>query len=221
MSEIISATVVEVRPMLLGDIAQVAELHSTIFPDYFLTHLGVACLDRFYLAFIDQAGAYAQVASFNQKIVGFVVGVSDSSSLFGRFYQHNFLFLALTVGRRIFLDTQLRQAIFQRLPHINYAVRSLFYKVVGKSSVGRMKSPSQVSARLLSIGILSEYRGKGIADKLTHHFFKQLQEDGISIVGLSVQTGNVRAISFYEKTGWSREEVTEAGIYFSRSTHID
>lgn len=46
----------EIRPLQQKDVAQVASLHALVFPDYFLTHMGIPFLKRFYGQFVEYPG---------------------------------------------------------------------------------------------------------------------------------------------------------------------
>lgn len=206
---------IEVRAMNLSDVAGVAEVHQKAFPNYFLTKLGLDVLQAFYSEFIIQSVGFASVALEQGKPIGFVVGTISSSELYDRFYKKNFLLVARNVVRCLITDSFIRQHFRSRLLHVQKAIMA---KLMRTQKSTTKSGPSRVQARLLSIGITSEARGTGSAEKMTKHFLQQLQKASIKEVGLSVFRDNIRAISFYEKTGWKRELEMENAVYFSRST---
>lgn len=210
---------VSIRDLTKDDLKELAQVHLTVFPGYFLAQLGENWLQKFYEQFTNEPDSYGLVALNKGKIIGFVVGTTDSSSLFGRFYQRNALRLGLTILRQMIFDKAFRQNLLGRIVHIRYALFSLLNKLFGRTSVGTMRTVSKVSARLLSIGVLPEFRGQNVSDLLVNSFCQNLHNHGIELVGLSVLSNNPRAISFYEKTGWRREAVTDNAIYYVRSTH--
>lgn len=61
---------------------------------------------------------------------------------------------------------------------------------------------TQGRADLLSIGVLPETRGTGVAGKLIEAFREVGLERGLAYLGLTVQSDNTRAIAFYKKHGW-------------------
>ena len=208
---------VEVRAMATNDLVEVASLHRLIFSDYFLTHMGQSFLKYFYREFIDQPGSYAFVAIYNNRIIGCIAGTTNSAIHYNRFYRRNFSTLALIAAKRFLLDSYIRNNSLVRLSHIKVALHSLFSRVFGQPVISTGGASSNIDARLLSIGVASELRRKGVANKLVDRFCKQLLQDGIELVGLSVKSNNDRAITFYEKTGWQRELITETAVYFRRS----
>jgi len=203
--------------MYATDVSKVAYVHSQIFVDYFLTHLGQRFLECFYQQFVERSGNYGLVASYDEKIVGFVVGTTDSAELYRHFYRQNFVSLALILIGRFSADSFVRRSIMSRMVHMRLALQSLVHRSQPRSTkeVSSTNS-SAASSRLLSIGVLPEVQGYGIADKLAQHFCERLYLDNVSLVGLSVRMNNDRAIAFYEKTGWKRERVSETTIYFIR-----
>ncbi len=58
------------------------------------------------------------------------------------------------------------------------------------------------SARILMIGVSSQYRRKGIGSKLIEELLKEFIERNIAYVELEVSTDNKTAISFYHKHGF-------------------
>ena len=57
-------------------------------------------------------------------------------------------------------------------------------------------------AGLVVIGVLPEYRGKGVFHLLMQEFERQAGVRGIQQLYLSVRKNNVRAIHAYKKEGW-------------------
>ncbi len=67
-------------------------------------------------------------------------------------------------------------------------------------------------AELYRIAVLSEYRRKGIADKLMMDFLEKCNERGGEKVFLEVRSLNAPAIALYEKYGFERISVRK-GYY--------
>lgn len=54
----------------------------------------------------------------------------------------------------------------------------------------------------MSICILPEFRGNGMAQELINEYHNILRANGRKVCLLSVETGNGRAIKFYERNGY-------------------
>jgi ribosomal-protein-alanine N-acetyltransferase len=55
---------------------------------------------------------------------------------------------------------------------------------------------------ICNIGVLPEYRCRGIARSLMERLFEICKTRGITTIHLEVRTGNTKAIDLYEKTGF-------------------
>lgn len=211
----------EIRPILVSDVKQIASLHTKVFPDYFMTLMGQRFLELFYKQFVNQQRNYGFVAVYDTSIIGYIVGTTDSYSLYRNFYYNNFAMLALITFKG-FMDSRLRRNIMSRTYHIRMAIKSLFCRKQKPNKTNYEINSSNCVARLLSIAVESQYRGSlyGIADQLVETFCKRLCQDGVDRVGLGVFTDNLPAIAFYNKNGWTQERITEGVIYFNRSTSM-
>lgn len=183
---------VVVDPLATADLRQVAELHRTGFPGYFLSQLGSDFIREYYSEFIDADDACAFVARRNGEVVGFVAGCRDRTAYMRRLYRHRFFDVAKIVAVRAVESPELLPAIWRRLPLVRRAVGSRGHR-------------SSVPARLLSIAVAPEHRGGGVADALVEAFSARMAGSGVDLVGLSVNTTNERAMAFYQKTGWTIE----------------
>ena len=96
--------IIQVRPILLTDITNIAILHVQSFPDYFLSHLGQSFLERYYREFVDSQNSYGFVAEDGTELVGLVVGVTHGDVFYKRFYKRNFFALLLIVGKRLLVE---------------------------------------------------------------------------------------------------------------------
>lgn len=109
--------------MAHADVAVIAELHRRIFPDYFLSHTGLAFLRSFYQEFVDHEGNYSMVASSDGTLVGFVAGTRDANEFYRRFYRQRFLLLFLLLAVRFVVDPYIRRALLSRLTHVDSTLR--------------------------------------------------------------------------------------------------
>jgi ribosomal protein S18 acetylase RimI-like enzyme len=207
-----------VRRMRLDDVAGAALLHRIAFPDYFLTHMGLGFLERFYSEFVDRSMNYGFVAICDEKVIGSVVGTVDSGTLFSQFYRRHFLSLALVLAGRVIVDPYIRRNLVSRMAHVRQALSSRFARRRRTSPAIDPPAENQVPARLLSIGVHPEKRGSGLAEQLVDRYCEALWQDGQERVGLSVRSENLRAIAFYERTGWQRAGASAASVQYTRST---
>lgn len=60
---------------------------------------------------------------------------------------------------------------------------------------------------LFQIGTLTEFRGRGIAEKLLGELLDKMREKGAAVCFLEVRSRNAAAIALYEKTGYKRVSV--------------
>lgn len=65
---------------------------------------------------------------------------------------------------------------------------------------------------LYQIGTLSEFRRRGIAERLLAELHGKMREKGASVCFLEVRSRNVSAIALYEKSGYERISVRK-GYY--------
>lgn len=80
-------------------------------------------------------------------------------------------------------------------------------QVVGWCDVFPLGNPRQNHRGGLGMGILPEYRGKGIGSKLLEKVIEKAQEFGLEKIELHVYTTNEPAIALYKKFGFEEEGV--------------
>ncbi len=77
-----------------------------------------------------------------------------------------------------------------------------FYFTTKLNKKDNNDTQEEVFVDLLSIGVLPEFRGKGVADELITLFQKSAEKAGYDYMHLGVLTENIRARKFYEKYDW-------------------
>jgi ribosomal protein S18 acetylase RimI-like enzyme len=199
------------RPLDRGDVAEVASLHSLLFADHLLGHLGPAFLRVYYDEFLNSPGNAGFVATRHGRIVGFVAGSRNPRAFYQTLYRRSGLRLAWCALRRMARDAYVRRNLLRRRNHMA-VLGSLF----GAPSSEAVFTASRYPTRLLSIAVEPEERGGGLAAALTDCFCKAMAGQGDRAVGLSVRAENGRAIAFYRKTGWKLEAEGQDGFYFMR-----
>lgn len=195
------------------DLPEIARLYEEAFSDHFLGHMGQKFLELFCSQFINSPTNYGYVGKVNGKPVGFLLASIDNAPFY-QFYRQNFMALVLMVMKRCLIDSYVRKHIIERLGYILVAIKTLLPFTKRESNAHQCNT--FVPARLLAIGVDSNYRGIGIANKLTSHFCSEMKSEGLKKVGLSVLIWNVRAINFYKNDGWIIEESCETSLSFTR-----
>ncbi len=59
-------------------------------------------------------------------------------------------------------------------------------------------------AEVIDIGVLSEYRKRGIGKGLFDAVFQYMRENGVGVLNLEVREDNIPAIRLYEKLGFEK-----------------
>ena len=77
-------------------------------------------------------------------------------------------------------------------------------KIIANASIERNKAVRYSHRAELSITVLKEFWGKGIGSELMKRLINFSKESGIESIYLDVRSDNYRAISLYEKFGFSK-----------------
>ena len=92
-------------------------------------------------------------------------------------------------------------------------------KIVGNAIVERNKIARYSHRAEISITVLSEYWGCGIGSNLMEMMIDFAKESGIEILYLEVRSDNQRAISLYEKYGFSLVGIYKKFFKIGNSYH--
>ncbi len=206
---------IKIDSLTKRDLPEIAMLYQNTFSHHFLGHMGQEFLMLFCSQFMNSSINYGYVAKCNGKTVGFLFGTVNENPFY-QFYRQNFIVLSLIVMKRYLMDSYVRKHIAKRLGYILIAIKTLLPSSKRVNNAQYNKINILVSARLLAIGVDSNYRGLGIANKLTSQFCVEMKSAGYKMVELSVLAWNKRAISFYKKDGWIQEESTDSIVSFCR-----
>src|SRR5437764_5067515 len=133
-----------VRPMERNDLDAVVAIHLAAFPNFFLTFLGSRFLRVFYGAVMTDG--IALVATIDERVAGFVVGMLDSRSFYRRLLLTRFVHVAIAI-----LPLVLR--------HPSTLVR------VARRGVGRAFQPAP-GAELMSLAVHPRQQHRGIGRAL-------------------------------------------------------
>jgi len=99
--------------------------------------------------------------------------------------------------------------IKQGNPHVVATVEN---RVVGWCDVSRHFFPSHAHRGTLAMGIIPEYRGRGLGNRLIAAALVQARQAGLIRIELSVHSDNPQAIGLYEKVGFVREGVQRRSV---------
>lgn len=188
---------IQTRNAELTDVTGMMFCHIAAFPGRPMTEMGPRWLRGLYSYYIQHNEGISIVAVDGAgKVLGLAVG-----------------------GKSGIRDEFLHRALF-RYPHLLFwkfltagnVRRKMLTELSSKLHIGRRTSTSPVSAlqttkatccgSLLSIAVLPQYQGTGIAGWLIEFFQKVSIERNYNILRLSVLPNNHRAIAFYKKHGW-------------------
>ena len=194
LAEITSVKVVDAG---LSSVSDMAHCHSLAFRGRFMTEMGHRWLCFLYRYFIRHPGGVSLVAvDERNKVLGFAVGgepgIRDQFIRYAKVRYPNLIllkFLTNSLVRKVMLGVLVKK-IFKRRPTIRFSKNSAKQETAIRTG------------NLLSICVLPECRGTGIADKLVETFRLRCIARGYKRLTLSVVTKNARAIAFYKKHNW-------------------
>ncbi len=171
------------RTLKPNEYKMLSVIHELAFKDFFLTSLGMRFLETYYKACLKSNDSIAVCAvNENNEIMGFATG-----SVIAKAY-HKKLFL---------------QNLF------SFAYRGIVIAITTPNSLIRLmknidKNANPVDDRnyseLLSIAVLPEQKGSGMAKKLLKYFEKEALNRGANRVALTTDINdNDRVVAFYKK----------------------
>lgn len=199
-----------IRHANMNDLPQIAKVHTACFPKSFSTQMGQELLQRMYFEYLERTPELFLVAEENNEIVGFSNGYYCEWNNYLREFER--------ANKREFYTK-----VFMLLLKGNKQAWEKALKVIkgkGKTEIVDMipeKCIAEVKGDLLSICVLDKYRGKNVSTALLEQFESEIKAKSkkIKMITLSVDPNNLRAISFYEKMGYSQYKVgkTTASYY--------
>jgi glycosyltransferase involved in cell wall biosynthesis/ribosomal protein S18 acetylase RimI-like enzyme len=178
-----------VRPAVAADAGFCATLHRDAISTGFLSSLGAPFLTVLYRSLIEDDGAVVLVAEDASGPIGFVSGIDDTGAFYKRFVRHN----AMEAGLK---------AVFRMMRP------SAMRKVIETMRYGA-EDHSGVSAELLSMAVVPERRGRGVAARLQNGLMAQFVDMGVPAVKVVVGSANGTAIASYIRSGFEPAERIE------------
>lgn len=179
-------------------VPRMVQCHIKSFPGRFMTEMGYHWLFALYLFFIKHHRSICRVAvDANGKVIGLAVGgnphIRDEflrSALFRYPHLIFWKFLSKRLVRRVLLQELARKLRRKR--------------AAAHSEDTKAQSAGIRSGNLLSICVLPDYKGTGVARKLIESFQLACKAEGYERLTLSVLSENNRAVAFYKKHGWRK-----------------
>jgi ribosomal protein S18 acetylase RimI-like enzyme len=173
-----------IRLLTYKDARSVAALHIKSISRGFISSLGIDIVTSLYKAIARNKNSFGFVAVDENKVLGFVVFTNNIKSLY--------LSVILKSGLHLMLLFARKALSVQRIKN---ALETLFYP----SRTGKMKLPE---AELLSIAIVPEERGQGLASQLIKKGFQCCRKKGIDEVKVLIGAANEPGNKLYLKSGF-------------------
>lgn len=92
-------------------------------------------------------------------------------------------------------------------------------KVVGWCDVVGAGRPTKKHIGTLGIGLIPEWRGKGVGEELMRAAIKDAQSKGMTRIELTVYEPNKNAIALYKKLGFEAEGLFRKGVCLKGELH--
>lgn len=194
-----SQNIVEIRPLDVEDLREVASVHRAAFPRSALTRLGAEAVRRYYEWQLTGPHEVYAVGAFRAgRCVGFSVGGSFRGAMTG-FLRRNRLFLATRVATRPWI---LSNPVFRK--SLRSGLRLLAPPRPPQAASASTATSSAPSFEILSIAVDPRCQGAGIGKRLLIDSEDVARRRGFHHFFLTVHTGNAPAIHLYERLGWRR-----------------
>ena len=166
-----------------NDALKIAEIHKTEINKGFLSSLSISFLQKFYSALIESDASFCIVAKEQERVIGFISGVTNLNTYYVYFFKKYFFHSAFILLPKIFNVSSLRK-IFE----------TLWYPLQEKELP---------QAELLTMAVMREFQGKGIAGQLFLEFISEMKKRNIKRFKVMVGDELKPAIHFYEKNGFT------------------
>lgn len=193
-----SAHAVGIRPARFDDLARLVEIHMDVFEGHRAVRLGAAYVRAGHQWFLAQPDTINLVAERDGQPVGFVEGAPVGYAARMAQAIRSTALRSLLMRPWLLLDGNIRYAIRHR-------VRWLFRRSSAAAASSSLPC-SGTAFCLVSIGVVREAQGQGIAGQLMEIFEKKAADAGYSCLTLSLYQSNVRAARVYRKAHWHKME---------------
>lgn len=184
-----------VRPILPGDLAELAALHEVVFVGQLGASVGQRYIRRFVGWFVNYSPAITLVAEMEGALVGYAFGapVGYSGQLNRDLFWINLV--ALLTHPRAWTHPKITM-------HVRFRLKSLLGRGGRRETSSKECSEAPRQFSLVGIGVAPQCRQMGIATKLLSEFQYCAKRQGFELLTLSVYASNLAARRFYETQGW-------------------
>lgn len=198
-----------VRQARRADLRQIAVIHKQCFPTSFSTQLGEPLLMQFYFEYMKGNPELFLVATVQGKVVGFCMGYCmGDPSYMKAFCKKNLLSMGARCLKLLLTgNRQLYGKIRDRFR------KKEGYKIV---DIGIHSRAKKDMGDLLSICVLPEYRGSGLAAHMLEQYVDIMRGKGRNVCLLSVDPGNARAVHFYENHCFTLYRTSSKTVTYAR-----
>lgn len=190
------------------DMQAIAQTHIVCFKNYFLTELDGGkgnVLTKFYRSYYNNDVLFI-VAEDGDKIVGFVMGYIPPDKARKQFEKENFWLLSV---RMMCLLCMFNKKAWSR---VFSRIKNIFVKKKNSNDLEELKNLKR--SGLLSICVLPEYRGSGVAIELINAYENLSIEKGADYYTLSALKNNDRGNAFYKKLGFKKKGEDKEEYYY-------
>lgn len=181
---------IKYRDATISDMFSVALLHKECFNGTFIAYWGNELIAKYYQEFVAEGCPFV-LAFDGDRIIGFCMGYYEGSNARSVFLKKNKCRLAF---RMFVLCLSMNKLVLKKCWSFVFG---------SKKSSGTSQPKIKAEADLLSICVMSAYRGHGVSVGLVNEFEKRVLAAGKKDLTLAVYQDNERAIAFYKKMGYT------------------
>lgn len=208
----------KIESLKQSDVKQLAKVYQAIFKDNFSSHLGQKFIRLFCEQFVNSNYNFGFIVKDEKLPVAFILGTTAPEKLYRKFYRDHLVTLSLLFVQKFIQDKYVRKNISNKFNHLGRALKALLIpNKVAKQAV--QIADTGIPARILALGVLPEYRRRGLANELTAAYCEKARSKGFKKVELSTNPDNTNAIRFYQKDGWNIDHENDSAVSFSRCLH--
>ena len=193
-----------IRQATKSDLKSISQVHIACFPDSFSTKLGMVkipgggglLLSKFYEEYLMKVPELFLVAENDRnEIQGFCMGYyCEDNEYVKNYFRHNLFWIGLRI---LWLLVSLDKATWSKLKN-SFKKSNPFLVVNNEVDAISLKEKGD----LLSICVLPQCRGNGMAQELICKYEEILRSKKRKICILTVATDNGRGVHFYERNGY-------------------
>lgn len=185
------------------DFSEIVSVHKKCFRESFSSTLPNDVLESYYLEYFSQHHLFF-IAEENNTIIGFVMGYESGTTAYSSFIKNNRLVLLQSILKNLIICNRIT---WKKLCVVLRDKLSKNNTIIYEN----IKNASKYGD-LLSICVIEQYRGTGIALELVNSFEKELINRNITSYYLSLYPENERGYHFYQKLGMRKVQESKNNI---------